>query len=361
MKKLAVMLMFWGLGLGVSAKDPGGYPGFLKAEFKGCTFDTTSDALMCARYRVLEPEALYASSLDEFTTVAYIGYMRMDGGRCYHFKGCYDDRVMVRIGSELVLESRADLEEASGSFTPRRTDWYKIELRVGDNQQGGGCCGRSQYGIMWKSDSDDYWHRFDGDGERFKTGITERRLEGDWRPRTIPEMEQEIVALRNEAVQLQKRPIVIYGSKQENLSDRQKRTTSAYNMNIAQSKERGKYKSKVVITINPIYACPLHKCFIIDGRCEVAGRGCKAIHKIGTMNFNNRGEDWDLSYRCWTALRDEIPVGVAQERRLREIDAEIAEIKDEIKAALRSQRSRVAEDGREARQPSGKGKKMNEK
>ena len=64
--------------------------------------------------------------------------------------------------------------------------------------------------------------------------------------RTITEIDKEIVVLRNEYTKLQQNPIFIWGSKQNNLSEQQKSATSAYNVNIAQGKERGKYKTKKV-------------------------------------------------------------------------------------------------------------------
>lgn len=156
--------------------------------------------------------------------------------------------------------------------------------------------------------------------------------------RTITEMEKNITSLNNEYIKLQKNPIVIFGGKQENVDDVRKRATSAYNINLAQGKERSAYKTKVVITINPIYVCPIHKCFFINDNCEKAVN-CKAKTNIGTKNFAGRGADWDLSYRCWKALKDEIPAGVEQEKRLKEIEDEIAGIRAEIKAEQDAQQA----------------------
>ena len=51
--------------------------------------------------------------------------------------------------------------------------------------------------------------------------------------RTIVEMEKEISVLKNESGKLKRTPIVVLGSKQDNLSDEQKCATSTYNINLA--------------------------------------------------------------------------------------------------------------------------------
>lgn len=176
--------------------------------------------------------------------------------------------------------------------------------------------------------------------------------------RSIPEIEAEIRALNNEYIQLQKNPIVIWGKKQEGKGQVQKRATSTYNINIAQGSDRKKYKTKKVISINPTYICPIHKYEYEDGHCPVGCIGygssyvvvhttrrrndrrrksnhdldhCRSERFYGTSNFCNLGPDYDLSYRTWKMLADMIPDGEVQESRLREIDAEIGKLKEEIK------------------------------
>ena len=79
------------------ASDPGGMPGLVQATFKGSSFDSTSDVVSHAQGCVVCPEEMYATSLPEKTTVAWAGYMKMEGGVTYEFTGCYDDFVTVKI------------------------------------------------------------------------------------------------------------------------------------------------------------------------------------------------------------------------------------------------------------------------
>lgn len=86
-----------------SAADPGGQPGFVKAVFTATTFDTGSDVFANATTWVLAPEEMYADDLDPKTTVAYGGYMRMEQGVRYDFRGCYSNSVAVKIDSRLIV------------------------------------------------------------------------------------------------------------------------------------------------------------------------------------------------------------------------------------------------------------------
>ena len=155
--------------------------------------------------------------------------------------------------------------------------------------------------------------------------------------RTIMEIDKEIVVLRNEYTKLQQNPIFIWGSKQNNLSEQQKSATSAYNVNIAQGKERGKYKTKKVVTLNPEYVCPVHKVIYVGGLCP-ALPGCKSETRIGTSNFCGLGSDYDLSYRTWKLLTAKIPDSEAQESRLRAIEKEITDKRAEQAELLKQQR-----------------------
>ena len=155
--------------------------------------------------------------------------------------------------------------------------------------------------------------------------------------RTITEIDKEIVVLRNEYTKLQQNPIFIWGSKQNNLSEQQKSATSAYNVNIAQGKERGKYKTKKVVTLNPEYVCPVHKVIYVGDHCP-ALPGCKSETKIGTSNFCGLGSDYDLSYRTWKLLAAKIPESEVQESRLRDIEKEIADKRAEQAELLKQQR-----------------------
>ena len=161
----------------VLAADPGGYPGFVKAVFTGAECDTTSDVFVNAKTWVVVPEEMYAPDLEEKTTVAYGGYMYMEKGIRYDFKGSYDDFVTVKIGSTWVLSKGNECQERTGSYTPMATDWYKIDLRVANNGNVGGCQTASQYGILWKTSTESTWHQFVGEPNRFKTGAVSDELE----------------------------------------------------------------------------------------------------------------------------------------------------------------------------------------
>ncbi len=170
MKQIITLLAVM-VSVAVNAADPGGVPGFVKAVFRGSACDTTSDVFANAKTRVFVPDKMYASScLPEKTTVAYGGYMYMEKGIRYDFKGSYDDFVTVKIGSTWVLSKGNECQERTGSYTPSATDWYKIDLRVANNGNVGGCQTASQYGILWKTSTETTWHKFAGDSDRFKTG-----------------------------------------------------------------------------------------------------------------------------------------------------------------------------------------------
>ena len=160
---------------------------------------------------------------------------------------------------------------------------------------------------------------------------------------TISDLDKQISALINEAKQLNKKPIVVWGNKQEGLSETQKNATSRYNVNIAQTNERKKFKTKVVITLNPEYICPKHNCPIKNAICEKGGN-CKAVTRIGTANFCNLGQEYDLSYRSWDLLRQKMDEGKVQERRLTEIENEIKSLKAQQaelkKAAMEKKQSK---------------------
>ena len=161
----------------VYGADPGGVPGFVKAVFTGQDFDTTSDIFSNADSRVFIPEEMYADQLAEKTTVGFGGYMYMQAGETYEFKGYYDDYVSVKIGSTWVISKGYGCREQTGSFTPSATDWYKVELRVGNNSGAGGCTSISGYGILWKPASETSWRQFVADSRLFKTGADYAKLE----------------------------------------------------------------------------------------------------------------------------------------------------------------------------------------
>lgn len=133
-------------------------PGLTKAIFTGSQFDTTGDIYSNAIARVDWPEEMYASSLAEKTTVAWAGYMKMDAGVKYNFKGCYDDYVAVKIDGRWVVSQGSECQERSGSFTPAETGWYPVEFRVGNNGGPGGCQSSSYYGIVWNTSNNSTWH-----------------------------------------------------------------------------------------------------------------------------------------------------------------------------------------------------------
>ncbi len=162
--------------LALSAADPGGYPGFVKAVFTS-SFNMTSDIWANAQSRVFVPDEIYATSLATHTTVAFGSYMRMEAGITYQFKGCYDDYVAVKIGDAWVVSKGGECVERTGSFTPSESDWYKIELRVGNNGLYGGLQNSSQYGILWKTSTETEWRRFGTRLSQFKTGLVSDSLE----------------------------------------------------------------------------------------------------------------------------------------------------------------------------------------
>ena len=169
--KLSCLLSFSLLStLPAFAADPGGCPGFVKAVFTGSACDTTSDVFANAKTWVAAPEEMYASDLPQRTTVAYGAYMYMEQGVQYDFKGCYDDYVTVKIGSTWVLSQGGECKERTGSYTPTATDWHKIDLRVANDGDIGGCRNSSQYGILWKASTESTWHKFAVDSNRFLTG-----------------------------------------------------------------------------------------------------------------------------------------------------------------------------------------------
>ena len=149
-------------------------PGLVKAVFTGSSFDSTSDIVANGEGWVIFPEEMYATTLPEKTTVAWAGYMKMEGGVTYRFKGCYDDFATVKINGTWVMSKGGECKEVTGSYTPSTTDWYPVEFRVGNNGGGGGCQNANQYGILWKKDSDENWQRVEElhNGTLFKTRIT---------------------------------------------------------------------------------------------------------------------------------------------------------------------------------------------
>lgn len=186
--------------------------------------------------------------------------------------------------------------------------------------------------------------------------------------RTMSEIEKEITELNNEYVQLQKKPIVVWGKKQEGKGLVQKRATSVYNINLAQGSDKKAYKTKTVVSVNPTYICPIHKYEYEGGHCPVGCLGygssgvvvrsvkrannnsrksnydldhCRSEKIFGTSNFCNLGPDYDLSYRSWKLLSDSIPAGEAQEARLKEIESKIDSLKKE-KQDLK--KARIEED-----------------
>ena len=78
-------------------------PGLTKAIFTGTAFNDSGNVYSNAISRVHYPEEMYASSLPERTTVAWAGYMKMEGGVTYEFKGCYDDFATTQLPSILTV------------------------------------------------------------------------------------------------------------------------------------------------------------------------------------------------------------------------------------------------------------------
>ena len=167
-------------------------PGLTKAVFTGKAFDDSGNVYSNAISRVHYPEEMYASSLPEKTTVAWAGYMKMEGGVTYEFKGCYDDFATVKIDGNWVVAKGSECKEVSGSFVPNSTGWYSIEFRVGNNSGSGGCVESSQYGILWRKASDLSWNTVNNGyfGCHFETDAT-----------GVPEV-GEMPTVRNSAVSI---------------------------------------------------------------------------------------------------------------------------------------------------------------
>lgn len=172
MKKVISAALVAAVALPVNASDPGGMPGLVKAVFTGSAFDSTGDVMANAIGYTYYPEEMYASNCPEKTTYAWAGYMKLEGGVRYNFKGYYDDYAFVKIGSTVVMRNTSDFRESSGSYTPAQTDWYPVEFRVANNSGAGGCTSASVYGILWNTDRDATWRKvpeLQAD-EVFKTG-----------------------------------------------------------------------------------------------------------------------------------------------------------------------------------------------
>ena len=167
---LGLVIVF---GLSCFAVEPAGMPGLVKAKFTGSSFDSTSDVYKNALGYEIYPKEMYASSLDEKTTIAWAGYMKMTGGVAYYFKGCYDDYVTVKIAGKWVMPKGGECTEVSGSYKPISNGWYAVEFRVGNNTSGGGCRNSSEYGLLWCTSKDSTWRKLYEwtDIELFKTGV----------------------------------------------------------------------------------------------------------------------------------------------------------------------------------------------
>ena len=165
-------------------------PGLTKAVFTGKAFDDSGNVYSNAISRVHYPEEMYASSLSEKTTVAWAGYMKMEGGVTYEFRGRYDDFATVKIDGNWVVSKGSECGEVSGSFVPDSTGWYSIEFRVGNNSSAGGCTDSSYYGIVWRKAGDLSWNTVNNGyfGCLFETDKTD-----------VPEV-GEMPTVRNSAV-----------------------------------------------------------------------------------------------------------------------------------------------------------------
>lgn len=170
------------LGFTVFAVDPGGAQGFVKAVFISSTgdLDIKSSIWENAKSRTLVPQEVYAAELPERTTVAFGSYMKMEEGVTYQFKCDYNDRVAVRVGSTWVLPVNlvGRPEPCTGSYTPKKTDWYQIELRVGNLGWPEGVYPSTQYRILWKESSQAAWRKFTSPS-LFKTGKAYENLQAE--------------------------------------------------------------------------------------------------------------------------------------------------------------------------------------
>ena len=195
-KILAMAAVAGATALTAGASDPGGYPGFVKAVFKttsSCPCNTTSNVFENATSWCFYPEEMYASDLDEYTTVAWGAYMWMEGGVQYDFKGRYDDYAVMTIDSTKVLTLADDiLVERTGSFTPTTSDWYKIDLRIANKTSRGGCYG-NYYGILWKKSTETTWRKFVANSEAlFKTGTLTKELKNTSKPPIVEVISSEM-------------------------------------------------------------------------------------------------------------------------------------------------------------------------
>ncbi len=151
-----------------------GVPGLQRVTFTGSAYDPSHVALGTDPIVTLDGEGMYDSTIKEYTTYLYSGYMYFRGGETYAFKAYYDDFASVMVDNQMVVEKNdSECKEGKGSILFESAGWRKVEFRVSNNRQGGGLAGGASYqGVEYQTDKDATWKKImdDGMGLSFRTG-----------------------------------------------------------------------------------------------------------------------------------------------------------------------------------------------
>ena len=151
-----------------------GIPGLQRVTFTGSGYDQSHVALGTDPIVTLDGEGMYDSTIKEYTTYLYSGYMYFRGGETYTFKAYYDDFASVMVDNQMVVEKNdSECKEGTGSVSFESAGWRKVEFRVSNNRGGGGLAeGASYQGVEYQTDKDATWKKIvdDGLGLQFRTG-----------------------------------------------------------------------------------------------------------------------------------------------------------------------------------------------
>lgn len=151
-----------------------GVPGLQRVTFTGSAYDPSHVALGTDPIVTLDGEGMYDSTIKEYTTYLYSGYMYFRGGETYTFRAYYDDFASVMVDNQMVVEKNgSECKEGTGSISFESAGWRKVEFRVSNNRQGGGLAGGASYqGVEYQTDKDATWKKIvdDGMGLSFRTG-----------------------------------------------------------------------------------------------------------------------------------------------------------------------------------------------
>ena len=151
-----------------------GIPGLQRVTFTGSAYDPSHVALGTDPIVTLDGEGMYDSTIKEYTTYLYSGYMYFRGGETYTFKAYYDDFASVMVDNQMVVaKNGSECKEGTGTISFESAGWRKVEFRVSNNRGGGGLAGGASYqGVEYQTDKDATWKKLvdDGMGLSFRTG-----------------------------------------------------------------------------------------------------------------------------------------------------------------------------------------------